>query len=156
VEGGSSNDYDYVAGDPVNGFDLAGTICWTCGKRWLRAVRNVVNLPASAAGQAWAMAHGASCHSDGKRNITVCSGAHGGYSRGGTTIGSVFVTGDKPDAQTIRHEAKHANQWSWFGGWLAFPVAYGIDEWASGGGSHNHFEQQAGLQDGCYRYRPGC
>jgi hypothetical protein len=25
VEGGSANDYDYVEGDPVNGFDLAGT-----------------------------------------------------------------------------------------------------------------------------------
>jgi len=25
VEGGSANDYDYVSGDPVNGFDLNGT-----------------------------------------------------------------------------------------------------------------------------------
>jgi hypothetical protein len=25
VEGGSANDYDYVSGDPVNSFDLAGT-----------------------------------------------------------------------------------------------------------------------------------
>ena len=25
VEGGSANDYDYVSGDPVNGFDLGGT-----------------------------------------------------------------------------------------------------------------------------------
>src|SRR5947208_15850522 len=25
VEGGSANDYDYSAGDPVNGIDLAGT-----------------------------------------------------------------------------------------------------------------------------------
>jgi len=29
VEGGSANDYDYVAGDPVNNFDLAGTFCMT-------------------------------------------------------------------------------------------------------------------------------
>jgi len=27
VEGGSCNDYDYVAGDPVNNFDLDGTHC---------------------------------------------------------------------------------------------------------------------------------
>ncbi|HEY3141025.1 MAG TPA: RHS repeat-associated core domain-containing protein [Acidimicrobiales bacterium] len=33
VEGGSANDYDYVAGDPVNAFDLNGTRCtksWKC------------------------------------------------------------------------------------------------------------------------------
>jgi hypothetical protein len=29
VEGGSANDYDYVEGDPVNNFDLAGTWCVT-------------------------------------------------------------------------------------------------------------------------------
>ena len=29
VEGGSANDYDYVEGDPVNQFDLAGTYCLT-------------------------------------------------------------------------------------------------------------------------------
>jgi hypothetical protein len=29
VEGGSSNDYDYVAGDPVNVFDFDGMRCWT-------------------------------------------------------------------------------------------------------------------------------
>lgn len=32
VEGGSCNDYDYVCGDPVNGFDLTGTHC-----RWNHA-----------------------------------------------------------------------------------------------------------------------
>lgn len=29
VEGGSANDYEYAAGDPVNGFDLDGKRCWT-------------------------------------------------------------------------------------------------------------------------------
>jgi hypothetical protein len=29
VEGGSANDYDYMGGDPVNNFDLAGMRCWT-------------------------------------------------------------------------------------------------------------------------------
>ncbi len=27
VEGGSANDYDYAAGDPVNKFDLDGNAC---------------------------------------------------------------------------------------------------------------------------------
>ncbi|MGQ0826369.1 MAG: RHS repeat-associated core domain-containing protein, partial [Actinomycetota bacterium] len=30
VEGGSANDYDYVAGDPINTWDLDGRICWSC------------------------------------------------------------------------------------------------------------------------------
>ena len=29
VEGGSANDYDYAAGDPVNNSDLSGTYCMT-------------------------------------------------------------------------------------------------------------------------------
>ena len=28
VEGGSANDYDYVAGDPISGRDLDGQACW--------------------------------------------------------------------------------------------------------------------------------
>jgi len=28
VEGGSCNDYDYVCGDPINGFDIDGTCAW--------------------------------------------------------------------------------------------------------------------------------
>jgi RHS repeat-associated protein len=149
VEGGSANDYDYCSGDPVNCTDLNGQYS---RRRWLHAVRNVVNILPSAIGETVARANGASCHTDGTRDIRVCSGARGGFNRGGTTYGSVFVTGARsPDARLIRHEAKHANQWSWFGGGPAFPIAYGLDEYVfSGGGSHNHFEQQAGLRDGCY------
>ena len=33
VEGGSSNDYDYVSGDPINRFDLNGQICWSCAAK---------------------------------------------------------------------------------------------------------------------------
>ncbi len=43
IEGGSSNDYDYVAGDPINNLDLAGTICWSCharnAKKWVNRNR---------------------------------------------------------------------------------------------------------------------
>ena len=50
VEGGSANDYDYVAGDPINHFDLDGQICWSCAarkvvgavKRSARAAKNVL------------------------------------------------------------------------------------------------------------------
>jgi RHS repeat-associated protein len=45
VEGGSANDYDYVAGDPINGFDLDG-LCKANGKgNWLRKrICNVKNV----------------------------------------------------------------------------------------------------------------
>jgi RHS repeat-associated protein len=43
VEGGSANDYDYVAGDPVNTYDLDGRICYSCAiKKGGRYVRRVV------------------------------------------------------------------------------------------------------------------
>lgn len=32
IEGGSANDYEYAAGDPVNNFDLTGTKC--IGSKW--------------------------------------------------------------------------------------------------------------------------
>lgn len=37
VEGGSANDYDYVAGDPINNLDLDGERCWT-GVAWTERV----------------------------------------------------------------------------------------------------------------------
>ncbi len=36
VLGGSANDYDYVGGDPINGYDLDGRWSWTDTKSWLR------------------------------------------------------------------------------------------------------------------------
>lgn len=36
IEGGSSNNYDYVNADPVNNQDLAGTICWSCHYKKLK------------------------------------------------------------------------------------------------------------------------
>ena len=42
VEGGSANDYDYVAGDPVNQFDLDGN-CLVCD--WKNAATDLVTNP---------------------------------------------------------------------------------------------------------------
>jgi hypothetical protein len=54
------------------------------------------------------------------------------------------------DARFIRHEAKHANQWAWFGGGAIFPLVYAV--------SPRTWESQAGLSDGCYQKpsRDGC
>lgn len=35
VDGGSLNSYDYAGQDPVNGYDLDGTLCVTCFARTL-------------------------------------------------------------------------------------------------------------------------
>jgi RHS repeat-associated protein len=37
VRGGSANSYDYVDQDPVNAFDLDGTISWKGAKKWAKA-----------------------------------------------------------------------------------------------------------------------
>ncbi|QXC60974.1 hypothetical protein KSP35_22110 [Aquihabitans sp. G128] len=48
VEGGSANDYDYTSGDPVNGRDLAGTMCFIkCG--WRRKARSGLRFAKHAA-----------------------------------------------------------------------------------------------------------
>ncbi|MBA2609567.1 MAG: hypothetical protein H0U92_11545, partial [Actinobacteria bacterium] len=74
IQGGSANDYDYVSGDPINGFDLGGT-CKAKGKgNWLRkrwcnvknvgggASRGTVNV----AGRAWGHAAGGRMRSCGQ------------------------------------------------------------------------------------------
>jgi hypothetical protein len=52
------------------------------------------------------------------------------------------------------HEARHRPQWAFgtlLGGPLAFPVAYGIDDFFFPG-SRNHLERLAGLESGGYRH----
>jgi RHS repeat-associated protein len=144
IPGGSANAYDYANQDPINNYDLAGTF----SIHWRKLIRNVINIPATSVGLADALVNGASCGYNSTRSTFVCTGAHGGYWKGGTTIGSVYVTNDRVDDSILRHEAKHSNQWAWFGGgalfvpvYLAFPKT---------------FEHQAGPHDGCYEYRPGC
>jgi RHS repeat-associated protein len=158
IPGGNDNPYVYPT-NPTDQFDLDGRWCDVCRRAtraFRQSVRNQINAPASGLAYVWARAHGGRCKWNNIRGITVCSGMRGGYGRGGTTVGSVFMTGGRTDYASIRHEAKHANQWSWFGGGLAFTVAYGIEEYRSGGGRRNRFERQAGLRDGCYIRRRGC
>jgi hypothetical protein len=76
----------------------------------------------------------------------------GGYSRGGTTVGNVFLTGDTSVTPVLRkHEQRHMTQWAWFGGGIGLPVAYGIAEKLGGGACGNFFERDAGLRGGGYR-----
>lgn len=79
-------------------------------------------------------AHGAHCyHEDG---MQVCSGAKGGYGRGGTTIGDTYITGSKTGHDCISHENRHRDlQWRRFGwnfGWEYFAGAAPIPATTSG------------------------
>jgi hypothetical protein len=103
VEGGSANDYDYVAGDPVNAFDLDGTRCFVkCG--WGRAARGVgrgIRRAGQAAGRHWrsmakaslfaaAVVATAACVA---ATAGVCAGAVGAYLVGGA-IGAGYEAGN--------------------------------------------------------------
>jgi hypothetical protein len=162
VEGGSANDYDYVSGDPVNAFDLDGRMCFSCfGKTAWRAARSVSNSMngANALGLILASKSGGNCAS--RSGMVVCTNAHRWFARGGTTYGNFFITGaSSVDPATMRHENKHADQWSIFG--LALPFLYGANEYYihstfftnsfrnTGPGCQNLFERWAGLTDGGY------
>jgi hypothetical protein len=83
--------------------------------------------------------------------MVVCSGMTSLRVRGGTTVGSTFVTGLKSadvqaDPRLLIHEGKHSNQWA-VTGW-AMPVLYGLDYWAHG--ECQWAEGQAGFKDGHY------
>ena len=72
-------------------------------------------------------------------------------------VGDILLTPgfkmSKAELRTlIGHEAQHRAQWAVLtviGGPLAFPVAYGIDDFFFPG-SRNHFERLAGLDAGGY------
>ncbi|RKT72950.1 RHS repeat-associated protein [Saccharothrix variisporea] len=179
VDGGSSNDYDYVNGDPVNATDLDGRIpdwmkragrwAWrNRGKiasgfrgalrqgagRVFHVVRFVRNAPYTGPAVAWARMRGGKCSMKAGLMI-ACNGMKGGYgTRRGMTIGNVFLTGERSThPNMMRHEAKHATQWAVLG--PAFPIAYGLAELRYPG-ARNPFERHAGLHDGCYRRGPHC
>ena len=75
------------------------------------------------------------------------------------TVGDILLSPgfkmSKGELRTlIGHEARHRAQWAVLtviGGPLAFPVAYGIDDFFFPG-SRNHFERLAGLDAGGYAH----
>ena len=95
----------------------------------------------------WARLWRARVRYDAPTRLLVASGMRGGFGRGGTTIGGVFLTRRDPGPALLRHEAVHADQWARHG--LTFPVRYGLEELRHRG-SRNRFEVEAGLEDGGY------
>lgn len=78
--------------------------------------------------------------------LIVCQGLpKWAYRRGGTCVGSVYLTGDVVNERVLRHERVHVAQWKKYG--LLFPFLY----WLAGADPlKNHFEIEAGLEDGGY------
>ncbi len=156
IEGGSANDYDYTAGDPVNATDLDGRFCNFCQRMW-HLFRYRRNFRWTVAGWAIARSQGATCKWR-KGLMVVCTGARWAGFRGGMTIGNTYITTERTvSARLLAHETKHSDQWAIFG-WLFVPL-YLLAEavsWIWGArdryaGCKNFFEKWAGLVDGRYR-----
>ncbi len=79
--------------------------------------------------------------------LIVCAGLpRWAFGRGGTTIGSVYLTCDQLSRGVLQHEDVHRRQWERYG--LVFPLLY----LAAGADPHtNRFEVEAGLERGGYR-----
>ena len=165
VEGGTENDYVYPA-DPVNQFDLDGKCGFgnpfkKCGKghrsrvrsfarKAVQVTRFVVNVPASAVGVGVAIGGGGKCGINWNHVLVVCTNVRSGIwnPKSAITYGSVVVTSrERLSADTMRHEARHADQWALFG--PGFALLYGASSLVQG--RCNYFERSAGLEDGGYR-----
>lgn len=103
---------------------------------------------ATVAALVWARLWRATIRYDERSRLFVATGMRGGFGRGGTTVGGVFLTRREPGARLLRHEAVHAEQWARHG--LTFPFRYGREELRHRG-ARNRFEVEAGLEDGGYR-----
>ncbi|MDO9395336.1 MAG: Fe-S oxidoreductase [Herbiconiux sp.] len=78
--------------------------------------------------------------------LFVCTGLPAwAFKRGGTCVGGVYLTDDNAAPAVLRHEAVHRQQWKQYG--LMFPLLYAL---AGSDPLQNHFEIEAGLEDGNY------
>ncbi|MGN5235670.1 MULTISPECIES: hypothetical protein [unclassified Rhodococcus (in: high G+C Gram-positive bacteria)] len=116
--------------------------------RTARASRGVPSARiATALALRWARLRGGVITFDDEFGLYVSTGMRGGFARGGTTVGGVFLTRKPPSRRLLRHEAVHADQWARHG--LGFAVRYLWEE-LHNPGSRNRFEIEAGLGDGGY------
>ncbi|MBY6412476.1 hypothetical protein HQ346_12405 [Rhodococcus sp. BP-252] len=88
---------------------------------------------------------------DDDHRLFVASGMRGGFGRGGTTIGGVYLTRTNTSRAVLRHESVHADQWARYG--VLFAVRYLVEEVRHPGAS-NKYEIEAGLGDGGYKGKP--
>jgi hypothetical protein len=67
------------------------------------------------------------------------------FRKGGTCVGGVYLTDTNDAPHVLRHEAVHRQQWKQYG--MMFPLLYAL---AGANPLTNHFEIEAGLEDGNY------
>ena len=155
VEGGSSNDYDYVSGDPVNNLDLAGTnkcevglnpLRWggnaadcasKAGKGVSRGATNVAGrgwgkLADLAGGKSFNCAKGVKCVSN---SWLIVPWAKNG------TLGNTIVCSRKCDGEVVAHEAVHVRQFQ--DGGIGFVGAYYWEAAFGGTRCGNKYERPA-------------
>ena len=70
------------------------------------------------------------------------------FGRGGSCVGSCYLTDTNVSAPVLRHERVHRAQWRRYG--MAMPILYLL---AGRDPLRNRFEIEAGLEDGGYRRR---
>lgn len=81
--------------------------------------------------------------------LFVCTGLpRWAFRRGGTCVGGVYLTDDNDAPAVLRHEKVHRQQWKQYG--MMFPLLYAL---AGQDPLKNHFEIEAGLEDGNYLKR---
>ncbi len=68
------------------------------------------------------------------------------FGRGGSCVGSCYLTGDNVNDAVLEHEAVHKRQWRRYG--MLFPFFYFL---AGRDPLRNRFEIEAGLEKGGYR-----
>jgi hypothetical protein len=79
--------------------------------------------------------------------LVVCTGLpRWVFRRGGTCVGSVYLTRDNDADPVLRHERVHVDQWRRYG--MLMPLLYAV---AGRDPLRNRFEVEAGLEDGGYR-----
>jgi hypothetical protein len=118
-------------------------------RRGAHVLRFVINLPVTVPALFWGMLHGGSPQLHPGLFIS-CGGMSGGYVKGGTTYGSVWLFGDLMSPERLRHESKHATQWALCTPVL-FPPLYLLAELAGRRDPcRNVFERWANLADGGY------
>lgn len=71
------------------------------------------------------------------------------FGRGGSCVGSCYLTDRNVSSPVLRHELVHREQWRHYG--LALPLLYFL---AGRDPLRNRFEIEAGLEDGGYLKRP--
>jgi hypothetical protein len=156
VPGGNSNAYEYCGANPLDCTDLSGMVSYPKYKKFLchglfaSICRWSRSLDVKSLGfwvKSYVRSYGATCRK--KWGMTACwHSPFWMYSRGGTTLGTTFVTGSYKYANQkdrITHEKEHRHQWYLFG--LNFSVLY-LREGTNP--CKNYFEIKAGLWNGHY------